>query len=67
MNPSIPKIGDIVCLKSGGPDMTVCVVSPYNEECLPPQTLCCRWFVNGTICETWVAPDAIRIVIEKGE
>lgn len=40
------KVGDVVCLKSGGPPMTVSLV--YGEHSAVPGHVDCRWFVGDT-------------------
>lgn len=49
-------VGDLVRLKSGGPEMVV------TGKDLP--TVRCAWFVNGTACEKWFPPEALMKRIE---
>lgn len=56
------KVGDIVKLKSGGPDMTVDCV-PTRRRDLPPEFIDVSWFVpGGTLEEASFQPAALREV-----
>jgi len=41
------KVGDIVQLKSGGPDMTVAEIDDYGSGSSPLMKATCTWF-DGT-------------------
>jgi uncharacterized protein YodC (DUF2158 family) len=43
MDSSLWKPGDVVRLKSGGPDMTIAYFEPLNG---PRETVYCGWFVG---------------------
>lgn len=49
------KIGDVVCLKSGGPDMTV---SEFGE--MPDFTIGGKETFNGYVVCQWFAKDDIK-------
>jgi len=46
-----PKVGEIVTLNSGGPDMTVESIDPMDGS------VCCQWF-NGNKLEMGIFPTA---------
>lgn len=42
------KVGAVVALKSGGPEMTVVIYPAYNSMGNPdPSKAKCSWFING--------------------
>ena len=46
--------GDVVCLKSGGPDMTIEAVQPGDAA-----TVTCVWFVDKTLYRTELPVSAL--------
>jgi len=55
------KAGDIVRLKSGGPDMTVSGLTYTKDE------LVCKWFGGKKLEEGHFPPQAIERVPPKGD
>ena len=49
------KIGSVVRLRSGGPEMTIESLIHYEEENVP-DTFLCQWFVGGTLQSEVFAP-----------
>jgi uncharacterized protein YodC (DUF2158 family) len=47
------KVGDVVELKSGSPDMTVTELKDNGD-------LVCRWFAGGKAQEDVFPPDAVK-------
>lgn len=48
------KTGDIVMLKSGGPDMTVKGYDPINAQ------LICQWFAGSKLNAGYFDPDSVE-------
>lgn len=57
-----PKLGDLVRLKSGGPEMTV--LSDVDTSGLPP-TVACGWFARDVFISHWFTPDALNLIIPQ--
>lgn len=56
------KNGDIVKLKSGGPEMTVTDANPRLSKDLEGTTVLCEWDDNGTIQSSDFHPDSLESV-----
>lgn len=57
------KVGAVVALKSGGPDMTVVTYPAYNGMGNPdPSKAKCAWFVNGEPKYETFPVDALEVV-----
>ncbi len=53
------KVGDVVELKSGGPDMTVEEVNNTKRQAK------CLWFVDGDVKNSYFKFDALKKVDDK--
>lgn len=54
------KVGDVVQLKSGGPNMTVSCV--LDEGFMIPRSVVTDWFdENNRICHESFAPDSLKL------
>jgi len=54
------KVGDVVQLKSGGPNITINSFFDDNQKCVN-----CIWFVNGEVKEERFLTETIKKVEEK--
>ncbi len=55
-SPVTYRVGDIVRLKSGGPDMTVVGTGVKYDVKL------CEWFTGTTLCQSAFPPDVLVMV-----
>jgi uncharacterized protein YodC (DUF2158 family) len=51
------QVGEVVCLKSGGPDMTIEAVQ--TNQALDVATVTCVWFVEKTLYRTSLPVSAL--------
>jgi len=52
------KIGDVVKLKSGGPDMTIKSIDESGTF------IRCQWFVGDKVEADYFSPDSLQLVVE---
>lgn len=56
------KVGDIVCLKSGGPNMTIQSIQEKPYSVLSVGDLHCIWFENGALKNNSFKPATVTQV-----
>lgn len=60
------KVGDVVKLKSGGPDMTVMSINTVDYVNKPPVTMVlCQWFHAIEAKEHEFPSDSLKLVSEQ--